>query len=263
MPSLLRSLLLVIVVPLAVLTAAPVTLADDRTPRADALLAVHDWKTSVAVGNRYLKQQALVAARELLAREGRARDLGPTWKRGDEHWDAAEAAIVDRLMQTVARDWTSLAWVPDQWGALVQESFSDTELATLLRHFETDVGRKQARIIDHSVAFHVAGSYGMSGKLIQGYPGTEAEQKALTYVWDEEDRETRFSIAANENIEGQRFALSDLGTKYQKTLIIKMTGILNARIDQVAARMPVEAATLAALAEPFISGFRAADRGRG
>lgn len=263
MPSIRRRLFLALILSTAALGSTSPLFAAERDARADALLAIHDWKTSVALGNRYLKQQALVAARELLAREGRARSLGPSWKRGEAHWDAAEAAIVARLMQSVQQDWTSLAWLPEQWRELAGASFTDAELDALLRHFGTDVGRKQARIIDHSVAFHVAGSYGMSGKLIQGYPGTEAEQKTLTYVWDEEDREMRFSVAANDNIEGQRFALSDLGAKYQKTLIIKMTGILNARIDQIAARMPLETSGLTMLAEPFMADFRAANPGRG
>jgi hypothetical protein len=97
----------------------------------------------------------------------------------------------------------------------------------------------------------------MSGKLLQDYPGTEAEQKALTYIWDEEDREMRFSVDAIENVEGQRFALSPLGAKYQRTLIIKFTGVISAQLDKVAAGLPAKAAAGIAQAAPFVTNFRA------
>lgn len=222
------------------------------------LLRVHDLRTSVAFGNRFLKQQVLVAVRDVLKKIGRERDLGAGWKRGNLFWDQAEMQMAKPLVERVGADWSSLEWLPSQWAEMGRTSFTAEDLDSLLRHFGTDIGRKQARLIDHSVAFHVSGAYGLSGRFIQDYPGTEVEQKTLTYVWDDEDREMRFSIAANDNIEGQRFALSPLGAKYQKTLIVKLTGILNARIDQVAAALPAEAKAVAMLADPFVTNFRAA-----
>ena len=65
-------------------------------------------------------------------------------------------------------------------------------------------------------------------------------------VYAEEEDATRFSIAASDNVEGQRFALSELGAKYQKTIIIKLTGILNARIDQLALALPLQAGAVVA-----------------
>jgi len=236
------------------IASAPLAMANDKT---EALYAIHDWKTSVALGNRYLKQQALVATRDALGRLGREQSLGKAWKPGNLHFDAAEKAVVAPLLADVQREWTSRAWLPAEWERLAGESFSEAELDSLVAHLSSEVGRKQAKIIDHSVAFHVAGAYGMSGKLLQDYPGTEAEQKALTYTWDEEDREMRFSVDAIENVEGQRFALSPLGAKYQRTLIIKLTGVINAHLDQVAAGLPAKAAAGIAQAAPFVTNFRA------
>ncbi|MBI1395419.1 MAG: hypothetical protein GC151_05515 [Betaproteobacteria bacterium] len=229
------------------------------TEQLSELLRVHDLGTSVAVGNRYLKQQCLVAVRGVLERLGSERHLGPEWKRGNPFWDRAEAAMLEPLHARMQAEWASLQWLTPEWVQMGSESFSAEDLAELLRHFRTAIGEKQAKIIDHSIAFHVAGYYGMSGKLIQDYPGTEAEQKALTYAWDDEDRAMRFSIESSNNIEGQRFALSPLGAKYQKTLIIKLTGILNARIDELARGLPGEAASETALADPFLTDFRAAN----
>lgn len=245
---------------LALTCALPLaaTAATDPVP-VEQLLRIHDWKTTVALGNRYLKQQSLVATRDVLSRIGREQKLGPDWKRGNPAFDAAEAAIATPLLERVRADWTSLDWMPSEWSEMARSSFSDAEVGTLVEHFSSPVGRKQAKIIDHSVQFHVAGAFTMSGKLIDGYPGTEEEQKTLTYVWADEDRDMRFSIADAENAQGQQFALSPLGAKYQRTLIIKVTGILGARLDRVASSLPAQAKSLATLADPFVADFRAAN----
>jgi hypothetical protein len=237
---------------------APSASASTREARAQELLGVHDRKSTIALGNRYLKQQSLVATRDVLSRIGRERNLGRDWKRGNASYDAAEAAIAAPLLERVHADWTSLTWMPNEWAGVADSSFSDGELDTLVNHFHSDVGRKQAKIIDHSVQFHVAGALTMSGKLIQGFPGTEEEQKILTYVWDDEDREARFSFKAVENVEGQRFALSPLGAKYQRTLIIKVSGIFGARLDSVAAGLADQARGLSASADPYVAEFLAA-----
>lgn len=243
---------------LALTLLAPSAFAVTREARVQELLAVHEWKSVIALGNRYLKQQSLVAARDVLFRIGRERNLGRDWKRGNVSYDAAEAAIAAPLLERVQSDWTSLAWMPPEWASMAESSFSNGELDTLVTHFQTDVGRKQAKIIDHSVQFHVAGALTMSGKLIQGFPGTEGEQKILTYVWDDEDREAQFSIRAVENVEGQRFALSPLGAKYQRTLIMKVSGIFGARLDSVAGTLAEQARGLSASADPFVADFLAA-----
>lgn len=244
--------------------SAPLSAADSaeaRRAKADELLAVHKWRTTLALGNRYLKQQSLMAVRSELARIGRERSLGKTWRPGNPQWDAAEGAMVAPLLAAVELDWTSLEWLPSEWAAMTARSFTDAEMDALTAHFRTEVGAKQAIIIEQSVAFHVGGALTMSGKLIQDFPGTAEEQRTLTYVYAEEDKAMRFSVAANDNVDGQRFALSDLGAKYQKTLMIKMTGILNARMDVVAATLPTRARAVADMAEPMVAEFRATNPG--
>jgi hypothetical protein len=165
------------------------------------------------------------------------------------------------LLAVAQRDWSSLAWLPPEWADMTARSFTVDEMDALVAHFRTEVGAKQARIIEQSVAFHVGGALTMSGKLIQDFPGTAEEQRTLTYVYAEEDEAMRFSVASNDNAAGQKFALSGLGAKYQKTLMIKMTGILDARIDAVAATLPAQARAAADAAEPMVAEFRAANPG--
>jgi hypothetical protein len=256
-----RLLCLVILSFLAVPASALAQSAEARRAQAEELLAVHKWRTTVAFGNRYLKQQSLAAVRSELARIGRERNLGKSWRRGNPQWDAAESAMAAPLLAVAQRDWSSLAWLPPEWADMTARSFTVDEMDALVAHFRTEVGAKQARIIEQSVAFHVGGALTMSGKLIQDFPGTAEEQRTLTYVYAEEDEAMRFSVASNDNAAGQKFALSGLGAKYQKTLMIKMTGILDARIDAVAATLPAQARAAADAAEPMVAEFRAANPG--
>lgn len=232
-----------------------------KTEKLVTLLGAHRLRTSVAFGNRYLKQQSLAAARDVLTGMGKELKLGREWRPGNAEWDAAEAAMTRRLMQGVERDWTSMAWLSEPWTAMTAANFSDAEIDALVRHFSTDIGRKQAQIIDQAVSFHMTGAYTMSDRLIQDYPGTAEETKMLTYVYAEEDQAMRFSVKGGDNVDGQRFALSDLGAKYQKTLVIKLTGILNQRVDGIAKELPAAAWKLTPVAEPFAERFRAGNPG--
>ena len=247
----------------ATLAASMVCMPAHADARASAasILSAHGWRTTVALGDRYLKQQALLAVRAELAARGRAQGLGKAWRMGNPHWDAAEAEMVESLIPRVQLEWSSLQWLEPEWASMALASFTPAELDTIATHFATDVGRKQAKILDQNVAFHVGGALTMSGKLIDGFQGTEAEQKTLTYVYAEEDRAMRFSAAGSDNMEGQRFALSDLGAKYQKALVIKVTGIFSARMDRVAAALPEAARASSALADAHVARFRAANPG--
>ncbi len=233
----------------------------DARASAASMLSAHTWRTTVALGDRYLKQQAVLAVRAELAARGRAQGLGKAWRMGDSHWDAAEAEMVESLMPRLRAEWSSLEWLAPEWSGMALASFTPAELDAIAAHLSTDVGRKQAKILDQNVAFHVGGALTMSGKLIDGFRGTEEEQRTLTYVYAEEDRAMRFSAAGSDNMEGQRFALSDLGAKYQKALVIKVTGIFSARMDRVAAALPEAARAQSALADGYLARFRAANPG--
>lgn len=244
---------------LAVPAAAdPVEDADKRQQVAE-LIQLHDLNTSVSIGNYYLKQESLLAIRALLARLGREENLGPDWNPSDPTWKRAEDRLLQPIMAKLAADFGNLEWLRPQWQALSQSEFSAEELDVLLNHFRSEVGRKQVKIVDHTISTHVMTTLSFSGKLRE-VPGAEEDRNRMQHVWNKEDDEMRFSIDDATNYEGTRFALSPLGKKYFVSSILKLTGIVNRRIDDLAGALPREVNARAGQVRPLLEEFKS---GRG
>lgn len=232
--------------------------AEKKQQIAD-LIEMHDLKTSVSIGNYYLKQESLLAIRSLLARLGREEGLGPDWNPANPYWQRAEAMLLEPLMAKVGREFSSLEWLRPLWQDLGDREFSAEELDVLLSHFRSEVGRKQVKIVDHTISTHVMMVLSFSGKL-KDIPGAKYDRTYMQTVWNEEDAEMRFSIEDATNADGQRFALSPLGKKYFTSAILKLTGIVNSRIDELAGALPQQVDVYADQVRPLLQEFKS---GRG
>ena len=250
----------VVAVALAVLTCAADASAAadesaDKKQQIAQLIDLHDLATSVSIGNYYLKQESLLAIRSLLARLGREDNLGPDWNPRNPQWQRAEEILLQPIMAKVADDFASLDWLRPQWQDLDSREFSAEELDVLLTHFHTDVGRKQAKIVDHTVSTHVITTLSFSGKL-KDIPGVQDERSRMQQIWNKEDDDMRFSIQDATNAEGQRFAYSAPGRKYFLTAILKLTGIISRRIDELAVALPEEVDARADQVRPLLQEFK-------
>ena len=227
----------------------------DKNQQIEQLIGLHDLTTSVSIGNYYLKQEALVAVRSLLTRLGKEEKLGPDWNLRNPQWQRAEQVLLQPVMAKVADDFSNLDWLRPQWEDLDSREFSAEELDVLLAHFHSDVGRKQAKIVDHTVSTHVITRLSFSGKL-QDIPGVQEERSRMQNIWNKEDDEMRFSIQDATNAEGQRFAYSALGKKYFVTAILKLTGIISRRLDDLAGALPKEVDARADQVRPLLQEFK-------
>jgi hypothetical protein len=249
---------------LALLAAALLTLGAaparaDKTEKIEELVNLHDLKTSVAVGDFYLKQQALLAVRGYLTKLGRDQGLGAQWNPQNPYWQEAENALMRSLMKDINRQFSNLEWLSEEWAALDSHEFSEADIDTLLRHMKTDVGRKQVMIVDHGVSVHVMGALTFTGKLQYELPGTEAERARMQELYNAEDDAMRFDI--QDNPEGSRFAMSKVGKKYFVNTILKVSGMISHRIDQTAAALPSEIQSKAGEAQTAVDAFRKARSG--
>jgi hypothetical protein len=209
--------------------------------KSEQLVNQHNLATTVAMGDYYLKQESVLAARSYLARLGQSRDLGREWNAGNAYWIQAEEAIVTALTRETKRDFSNMEWLSEQWSQLNSTEFTDQDLDLLLAHFATDVGRKQAMIVDHTVAFHVMASLSLAGKIEATVPGTEAERKRMQDLYNAEDAAMRFDF--KENPEGTQFAFSPVGKKYLVNAVLKVSGMITSRLYETARQLPAQAAS--------------------
>jgi len=250
---------LIVTLALAAPAAADTAGDADKQQQVAELIRLHDLNTSVSIGNYYLKQESLLAIRSLLARLGREEKLGPDWNPSNPTWKRAEAMLLQPILARLAVEFSSLDWLRPQWAALSESEFSAEELDVLLGHFRSEVGRKQVKIVDHTISTHVMTTLSFSGKLRE-VPGAEDDRTRMQNVWNKEDDEMRFSIEDATNYEGTRFALSPLGKKYFVSSILKLTGIVNRRIDDLAGALPAEVNAQAEQVRPLLEEFKS---GRG
>ena len=248
-------LALAIALPVAANSETPI----GKTDQIAELIDLHDLKTTVSIGNYYLKQESLLAIRALLARLGREQNLGPEWNPANPQWRRAEEQLLGAVMARVNEEFANLDWLRPQWHELDSREFSAAELDALLTHLRSDVGRKQVKIMDHTVSTHVMMALSFSGKL-KDVAGAEVDRTRMQALWNAEDTEMRFSIEDATNVEGQRFALSPLGKKYFVTAILKLTGIVNRRIDEMAGMLPKRVDAYAEQVRPLLEEFKS---GRG
>lgn len=233
--------------------------AQSKAEKIDQLIDLHDLKTTVAIGNYFLKQESLSAARTQLHRLGVERKLGDTWRPDNPYWKQAEAAMVGKMMGEAQRHFSNFEWLLPEWRELSDQAFSDGELDALRAHLRTEVGRKQLQITDHNVAFHVMAALTLGGRMQGTVAGAEVERREMTELYDQEDREMRFDI--NENPESVRFAMSPVGKKYFINAVLKVTGRISQRLYQTANDMPKKAEGAVPEAKSAVEAFLASRQG--
>src|SRR5262245_38736981 len=226
---LLRSAVVAIALVLGCCAAWPAAAA--KTDKNLQLVNLHDLKTTVAMGDYFLKQQTLLAARAYLARVGTEQNLGKDWNATNVYWKQAEDALVTEVTRQMRRDFSSMEWLSEEWAGINDRDLSERDMDALLEHFGTEIGRKQLMIIDHSMAFHVMASLSMAGKIADNVAGSEAERKRMQDLYNAEDDAMRFD--PNTSPEGTQFALSPIGKKYFTNAVLNVSGLITRQLYQL------------------------------
>ena len=250
-----------VLLPLCWLAAMPAGLAaEDEAAKADALSRVvesHDPTLSVQIGRVYVKQAALLAARELLAERGRAAGLGREWQRDHPAWQSAERELMQGIDQLIARKVTNPVWVKEAWSESVGQVVNGEEADEIAVHFQSEGGQWQRRVIEWFVGELTLQTYTFTDRLRYGIPGSEAEMRDLqraTYERAMQDRIYDFTDYPN----AMRFASRDPGVKYFKMMVTQGVHALHVHLEAVADEARQLSRSRAALADPHISRARAA-----
>ncbi|MEK9867707.1 MAG: hypothetical protein VW621_08585 [Betaproteobacteria bacterium] len=229
--------------------------ADNRL--SSQLLDAHDFKTTTALGVYFLKQESRVSVRAYLKQVGKERQLGPKWNSSSAWWRQAEEALVELVEPESIDAFKSTRWLKDEWNRMLSENFESREIEQILSHFSTEIGAKQAKVINHSISKQVMMSLTFSGKLKQNVAGAEDDLDYMRELYSEEEKAMRFATSELDGVAAQTFALSSIGKKYFTTLIISLTGRINEKLDDMVERIHVSTDIHKEAIEPYVSGFLA------
>ena len=219
------------------------------------LWSIHHLDSASAISTYFLKQEAHLSVRSFLRQVGEDRSLGPAWNRQNPWWRQSEEALIEKIESSMIDDYGFYEWMVPEWERMVQETFDDREVRQLIAHFKTNIGGKQASVIDHSVARQVMMSLTFSGKLKPPLAQLAGDLKLFQAIYHREEKEIRFVTTDLDGADAQAFALSQLGKKYFTTLIISLTGRINERLDYLAASSDMLTLEHAQLIEPYITDF--------
>jgi hypothetical protein len=247
----------------AVLCTPAFAQIDEQELKRDAierLIDSHDPALSVGIGRVYVKQAALLAARELLRERGRAAGLASEhWNVQTEPWRAAERELMQGMDALIQRKVARGMWVREAWSALAAQTLSAEEADEIAVHFQTEGGGLQRRVIEWFVGELTLQTYTFTDRLKYGVPGSEQEMRDLQIATYER---IFHGIQDFTGYPGaMRFASQDPGVKYMKMMVMQGVHAVHLHLEAVADEARATIRARAALADPHIARARSAARG--
>ena len=254
---------------LAAVFFMPVAVAEEQDVEAlksDAvsrLIESHDTALSVNIGRVYVKQSALIAARDLLYRKGREAGLSSdTWNLKAAEWQAAERALTEGTDELIQRRVANPVWVKEAWQELTANIFNGEEADEVAVHFQTEGGELQRRVIEWFVGELTLQTYTFTDRLKYGVPGSEQEMLDLHRV----TMEARSHFGDPDNFgevydlskypDAVRFASRGPGVEYFKMMVLQGVHALHVHLEAVAAQTRDTVAAREALVDPYIEQFK-------
>lgn len=229
--------------------------AEDPALKQEAierLAASHDPALSVYIGRVYVKQAALIAAREVLSERGKAAGLSKArWNADLPAWKAAEAELTSGLDALVERKVAQGNWVQQAWSQLAAQALNGEEADEIAVHFKSEGGQLQRRVIEWFVGELTLQTYTFTDRLKYGVPGSENEMRDLQVITYE--RMFRGIQDFTSYPDAMRFASTDPGVKYFKMMVTQGVHAVHMHLEQVAEEARAMVRARAALADRHIA----------
>ena len=251
-----RSLVAVVTMALCLAISAA-SAAEDEALKQDAVSRVvesHDPALSVNIGRVYVKQAALGAARDLLGERGKAAGLSKQqWNLNSPEWQSAEHELMQGVNELIQRKVTNPAWVKEGWSQVISSALNGEQADEIAVHFESEGGGLQRQVIEWFVGELTLQTYTFTDRLRYGVPGSEEEMRDLQIVTYE--RKGRFPpiYDLTKYPDAVRFASTDPGVKYFKTMVIQGVHALHTHLESVANEARTTIRSRADLIEPHIA----------
>jgi hypothetical protein len=129
-----------------------------------------------------IKQQAVGAARKLLAEVGRAQGLGPAWGYKRPEWQAAKDDLLAAGDVIMKEQYIDDAWLGRTWTEYTASNFNGEQASVIADHFETEGGIKQRQLMDWFLGETTLFYYTFTGRFDYELEETQQELLALQQV---------------------------------------------------------------------------------
>ena len=225
--------------------------------KADAinrLVDEHDTSLSINIGRVYVKQTALIAARDLLRRKGQAAGLTDAqWNLATPEWQDAESELTAGLDELIRTRVANPAWLRTAWSQLSSQLLGAEEADEIAVHFRSEGGAQQRRVIEWFVGELTLETYTFTDRLKYGVPGSEAEMRDL--------QETTYEIKSHfdpiydltKYPNTMRFASRDPGVKYMKMMVTSGVNVIHTHLERVADQARAAINAREGLADSYIT----------
>jgi hypothetical protein len=244
-----------------VLTAAMAQEDDNmealKANAVDRLVAEHDMSLSINIGRVYVKQAALIAARDLLRRKGEAAGLsGAQWNLDTPEWQSAERELTAGLDELIRTQVANPVWLRTAWSQLVSQLLNAEEADEIAVHFRTEGGAQQRRVIEWFVGELTLETYTFTDRLKYNVPGSEAEMLDLQKTTYEikSHFDPIYDLTRYPNT--MRFASRDPGVKYMKMMVTSGVHVIHTHLEQVADQARAAINAREGLVDPYIARTR-------
>lgn len=214
----------------------------------------HDPTLSVGIGRVYVKQAALLAARDVLTERGRAAGLDKVrWNPALAQWQAAERELMQGVDDLVQARVASGQWVHSAWGQAAAQTLNGEEADEIAVHFQSEGGQLQRKVIEWFVGELTLQTYTFTDRLKYGVPGSESEMRDLQVATYERIVPGIYDLTSYPN--AVKFASTDPGVKYFKMMVMRGIHALHLYLEACADDARRMVRERAALADPHIAGI--------
>jgi hypothetical protein len=223
----------------------------------DRLSAAQDTTLSIDIGRVYVKQTALLTAREVLTLKGRAAGLSmQQWNLETPEWQDAERELTAGLDELIRVGVANPAWLKAAWAQLSSQLLNAEEADEIAVHFRTEGGALQRRVIEWFVGELTLQYYTFTNRLKYGVPGSESEMRDLQVTTYEIQSHFEPIYDLTDYPNTMRFASRDPGVKFMKMMVTSGVHVIHTHLEKVADQARETIRARAALADPHIARAR-------
>jgi len=220
----------------------------------ERLVAAHDTSLSINIGRVYVKQAALIEARDLLGSKGREAGLtDQQWHPETPEWQDAERELTAGLDGLIRTEVANPVWLQTAWTQLSSELLNAEEADEIAVHFRTEGGALQRRVIEWFVGELTLQYYTFTDRLKYGVPGTEAEMRDLQVTTYEIQSHFDPIYDLTDYPNTMRFASRDPGVKYMKMMVMSGVHVIHTHLEEVADAARTTIRSRARLADPYVT----------